>query len=68
MSSWQKKLTRHAIFYFYEQHKSASGLQITDQFRDVTNSHHLTRGIADPNFNFIPCLELEVYALTFHFL
>ena len=68
LSSWQKKLKRYAISYFYEQNKSASGLQITAQFRDITNSHHLARGIADPNFNFIPCLEPEVYALTIHFL
>ena len=43
-------------------HNSASVLQITDQSRDVTNWHHLTRGIARSNFNFNPCIELEMYA------
>ena len=28
----------------------------------ILNCHQLTRDIAGANFNFIPCLELEVYA------
>ena len=40
----------------------ASGLQITDQSRDITNRCHLTRGITGPNLNLIPCLKLDVYA------
>ena len=36
----------------------ASVLQITGQSRDVTNCHHLARGITRPNFDFISCLEL----------
>ena len=54
-------MIRYVIFYFYKHHKGTSGLQITDQSCDVTNCHHATRGIAGPNFNFIPYLELEVY-------
>ena len=37
-------------------------MQITDHSCDITNCHNLTRDIADPNFNFILCLEFEVYA------
>ena len=63
MSSWQKKLISYVIFYFcYYHHKSVSGLQITDQSCEITSCHHFTRGIAGPNFKFIPSLELEVYA------
>ena len=52
MSSWQKKLISYIIFCFCQHnHKSAFGLQITDQSRDITSRHHLTRGIAGPNFN-----------------
>ena len=39
----------------------SSGTQ-TDHLRNITNCYHWTRGMAGPNFNFIPCLELDVYA------
>ena len=63
MSPWNKKLISYVIFYFCKHHhNSVSVLQIIDQPCDVTNCHHLTRGIAGPNFNFIPCFELKMYA------
>ena len=49
------------FLFLLKGHKSTSGLQITDHSCDITNCKYLTRGIAGLNFNFIPCIELEVY-------
>ena len=58
----EKKLISYVMFHFCEHHhKSASSLQFTYHLRYITNCYHGTREIACPNFNIIPCLELEVY-------
>ena len=64
-SPWKKKFIDDAIFYFWWRHQQSSFWPAN--YAPVMwvviycfDCHHFTIGIADLNFNCIPCLELKL--------